>query len=250
MLSREVAIIDVETTGTNPATDRVVQIAVRKYTSDFKPKGAALTTLVNPETTIPEEATAIHSITNEMVKSAPTFCSLARKFYEYLRGCDVAGHNIARFDVPILNEEFLRCGLAWPFLDTKIIDTYALFVKQEPRDLKAAAQFYAGIDFTDGHDAGRDVEVNGLVLEGMFKKYPEFATMTAADLDKFCFENKNVDIAGKIILNEAGVMLWNFGKYKGLPLDKSHFHYAKWFVGQPDTMTHTKNVLKGIYKGL
>lgn len=250
-LTRPIAVIDVETTGTNVAQDRVCQIAIARFYPDGTASHPTSVKLINPTIQIPAEAIAIHGISNEMVIGKPPFSQYARSIYNLLDGYDVVGHNIAEFDVPLLSEEFSRSGISWPRLDTKIIDTLKIFQKKEPRDLKAAAKFFCDLDFTDGHDAGRDVDTNGLVFAGMLNRYSDLANMDAAELQNFCIDKRRVDVAGKIVLNESGEMVWAFGKHKGETLDgKKHFGYAKWMVGQKDTLTHTKQILTGFFKGL
>jgi DNA polymerase-3 subunit epsilon len=247
-LTRPYAVLDVETTGTNVAIDRVCQIAIARFSPDGIPTHPANVKLINPTIPIPAETTEIHGISNEMVIDKPPFSQYARSIYNLLEGLDVVGHNIADFDIPLLSEEFSRCGISWPRLDTKIIDTLKIFQKKEPRDLKAAAMFYCGLDFTDGHDAGRDVDINGKVLAGMLSKYPDLAGMDASDLQNFCIEKRRVDVAGKIVLNDNGEMVWRYGKHQNEVLDRTkHFGYAKWMIGQKDTLTHTKNILKGFF---
>lgn len=253
-LLRPFIVFDVETTGTDPVNDRIVQIAARKFSPDFTPLGNPVIKLVNPgrddkgeQILIPEAATAIHKISNEMVANVPTFASYAKAMYAYFMDCDLAGFNIGDFDMIIMCEEFARCNYDWPQLAAKVIDAMRIFKYKEKRDLTAAAKFYCDVDFgDDAHDAGKDVDITAKVLEVMLNRYDDLADMDAKQIDQFCFEQQRVDVAGKIVFNAEGVPVYAFGKWKGQPV-ASQYGYAKWMLGEKTTPSHTKKVIKGIF---
>jgi DNA polymerase-3 subunit epsilon len=253
-LTRPFIVFDAETTGPDPVNDRIVQIAARKFNEDFTPLGNPIVKLINPglnekgeQILIPAEAIAVHGITNEMVKDMPTFSQYAKAIFVFFQGCDLAGFNIGDFDVILLCEEFSRCNYDWPELSAKIIDAMRIFKFKEKRDLTAAAKFYCDIDFSESaHDAGRDVDMTAHVLLSQLKLYEDLSEMDAKELDKFCFEQQRVDVAGKIIFNAEGVPVYAFGKHKGQPV-ASQYGYAKWMIGEKTTPSHTKKVLRGIF---
>jgi len=182
-----------------------------------------------------------------MVADVPTFASYAKAMFNYFTECDLAGFNIGDFDMIMMCEEFARCGYDWPQLAAKVIDVMRIFKYKEKRDLTAAAKFYCDVDFgDDAHDAGKDVDITAKVLEKMLSRYPDLAEMDAKELDKFCFDQQRVDVAGKIVFNSDGVPVYAFGKWKGDPV-ASQYGYAKWMLGEKTTPSHTKKVIRGIF---
>jgi DNA polymerase-3 subunit epsilon len=163
---------------------------------------------------IPEQATAIHGITDDDVKDCPTFKEIAKSLAAQIEGCNLAGFNSNRFDIPLLAEEFLRAGVNIDLNKRKFIDVQTIYHKMEPRNLIAAYKYYCGKDLTDAHSAEADTRATYEVLMSQLDKYPELENDTDK-LSAFSSFNNNVDFAGRMILNENGGEVINFGKYKG-----------------------------------
>lgn len=182
---RPVAIIDLETTGTNIATDRVVQVAVLKIDADGSEQ--EFQALVNPEIDIPADATRVHGITNADVHGKPTFCELAPALLGLLSGCDLVGFNLSRFDLPLLQAEFQRTGHCFSLDDRSVIDVMTIFHAKERRDLSAAVKFYCGHEHKEAHSALGDVRATRDVLESQLERYEDLPT-TSERLAAFCSE--------------------------------------------------------------
>lgn len=211
-LHKPLCIFDLETTGTNVGKDRIVEICVLKVNPDASRESK--TWLINPEMPIPAESTAIHGITDEKVKDAPTFKEIAPKVLEMITGADLGGFNSNRFDVPLLAEELLRAGLDFDLNKFKLVDAQTIFHKKEPRNLGAAYQFYCGKTLENAHSAEADVLATFEVLDAQVGKYEDVPN-EIADLSEFTFYNKNADLAGFIGFNDKEEEVFNFGKYKG-----------------------------------
>lgn len=250
MEQKPVIFFDLETTGTSTTKDRIVQLAAYKKQSLYAPSNDAelKKMLINPAMPIPEGATAVHGITNDMVKDKPAFKQYAKAAFEFFRGCNVAGHNVREFDVPLLSEEFLRCEIVWPEPGTKIFDTLRIFRKEEKRDLASALKFYTGETLEGGHDAGNDTIAACKILEAQIRKYEHLQNLTDEQLDLYCMDGvKALDLSGKIILNESGVPVYSFGKSKGKPV-KDEPGFGQWMLNQ-DFPTDTKNVIRELLFG-
>lgn len=249
MEQKPIIFFDTETTGTNTSKDRILQLAALKKMSIFATEGELKTMLINPCMPIPEEATAVHGITIEMVQDKPTFKQIAKAAFEFFRGCNIAGHNVREFDVPLLSEEFARCEITWPEPETKIFDTVRIFRIKERRDLASALKFYTGETMEGGHDAGNDTVAAAKILEAQVRRYEELATMTDEELDLFCMDGvKALDFAGKIILKD-GVAVYSFGKEKGKPVTEAP-GFGHWMLKESsDFPTNTKNVVREILFG-
>jgi DNA polymerase-3 subunit epsilon len=240
----DIVFFDLETTGKSPITDRICQVSTFKTTEDFSLiDGTVRNILINPECEIPKEATEIHKITNEIVKDKPTFKSVSNSLYSYLSGCILGGFNIKYYDVPMLSEEFGRCGITYPIDNTiPIIDGCKIFKNKERRDLSSALKFYCGIELEGAHDAQND---NFATLE-VVKAQSVFYGMDCSDMIEFCKKDDSnfVDFAGKIILID-GVPCFSFGrKTKGVPV-KNDIGFAKWMLDN-DFPINTKNVVRSI----
>ena len=241
-LKNPLVFFDLETTGTNITTDRIVEISYLKVYPNGKE--IATTYLVNPERPIPAEATAIHKITNEMVADKPTFKELAKLIAKDIEGCDIAGYNSNRFDVPLLIEEILRAGVNIDLSKRKFIDVQTIFHKKEQRTLTAAYKFYCGKELIGAHGAEADTKATYEVLKGQLDKYEDLEN-NVDFLAEYSTQNKNVDFAGRIIFNDKGVEVFNFGKYKGIPVTEvftRDFGYYSWMM-QGDFALSTKKVL-------
>lgn len=244
-LKNPLVFFDLETTGINITNDRVVEISYLKV----KPDGSeeSRTRRVNPQIPIPEQATAIHGITDEDVKDCPTFKEIAKSLAAQIEGCDLAGFNSNRFDIPMLAEEFLRAGVDIDLNRRKFIDVQTIFHKMEQRNLVAAYKFYCGKELMDAHSAESDTRATYEVLMSQLDRYPELENDVDA-LSKFSSFNRNVDFAGRMIYNENGEEVINFGKYKGSlvknVLKKDQGYYG--WIMQGDFPLNTKQKLTEI----
>lgn len=244
---RPIAFFDLETTGTDVVADRIVQIHITKVNPvnwEIIDQRAAL---INPEIPISPEATAVHGITNETVKDKPKFGQLAKGILEFMMGCDVGGFNIINFDVPILNESFLRSGYNWPAPGTLFFDSYKIFAEKEQRNLTGAVKFYLNEVLEGAHDAGNDVAATINVFKAQINRYEDLKEMTLAELHTFCVGANTVDLAGKLIRNQDGVVVYGFGKDKGKGV-KDNPGFAYWMMKQSfptDTINHIKKILFG-----
>lgn len=233
---------DLETTGLDVSKDRIVEIAVVKIIGNEE--HGVMNNLLNPGIPISLEATAIHGITNEMVKDKPTFKDMVVDYYNVFSGCDLAGFNQVSFDVPILSEEFARCGYMFPDQDTKFVDVKTIFHKKEERTLSAAVKFYCNKVYanghTDAHNALADVKATIDVFKSMKSIYMDLPN-TTEELHNYCFEGRElVDFAGKLTKNEQGEIIFNFGKYFGKNKRVvDDLAYAKWMLNA-DFPSNTK----------
>ncbi len=213
-LNRPLIFFDLETTGTNITQDRIVQISLIKLKPGDEELPPARTTLVNPGMPIPAESTAVHRITDDDVADAPTFKELAPKLAQWFKGCDIAGFNSNRFDIPLLDEEFHRAGVDFDFSKAKFVDVQTIFHKREPRNLVAAYRFYCNKDLEGAHDASNDTRATAEVLMGQLERYEDLAH-SVDELSEYSSQNRNVDFMGRLIYDDQGREVINFGKYKG-----------------------------------
>ncbi|MDR0835180.1 MAG: 3'-5' exonuclease [Tannerella sp.] len=244
-LRNPIVFFDLETTGINISTDRIVEISYLKV--DLNGKEESKTRRLNPQMHIPEQATAIHGITDEDVKDCPTFKEIARSLAAQIEGCDLAGFNSNRFDIPLLAEEFLRAGVIVDLNKRKFIDVQTIYHKMEPRNLIAAYKHYCGKDLTEAHSAEADTRATYEVLMAQLDNYPDLEN----DVDKlsaFSSFTNNVDFAGRMIYNEKGEEVINFGKYKGKlvteVLNRDPGYYS--WIMQGDFALDTKQKLTDI----
>ena len=244
-LQNPLIFFDLETTGVNASKDRIVEISYIK----LMPNGTEVekTLRINPEMHIPEEATAVHGITDADVADKPRFKDIAKELARVFEGCDIAGFNSNRFDVPLLAEEFLRADVDVDFSRRRFVDVQTIFHKMEQRTLSAAYKFYCGKDLDDAHSANADTRATYEVLKAQRDKYPSLQN----DIDflsKFSTHNRNVDLAGRIVYNDNNVEVFNFGKYKGIPVEevlKTDSGYFGWILNG-DFPQNTKKVLTNI----
>lgn len=245
-LKKPLVFFDLETTGLNITTDKIVEISYIKV----MPNGVeeAKTLRINPGMHIPEQSTAVHHITDEDVKDCPTFKQVARFLASVFEGCDVAGFNSNRFDIPMLQEEFLNAGVSFDFSKCLFVDVQTIFHKMEQRNLVAAYKFYCGKNLDDAHSADADTRATYEVLKAQLDRYPDLQNEVSF-LSAFSTQNKNVDLAGRFVFNDKGVEVFNFGKYKGMPVGdvlKRDTGYYGWMM-RGDFPQDTKNVLTKIY---
>ena len=212
-LKKPMVFFDLETTGTNILTDRIVEISIIK----LMPNGteSEVTMRINPQMPIPAEATAIHHITDADVADCPTFKQVAQNIANIFLDADVAGFNSNRFDVPMLSEEMFRAGINFDMSRRRFVDVQTIFHKLEQRTLSAAYKFYCGKCLDDAHSANADTRATYEVLKAQLDHYPEQLKNDIAFLSEFSSQNRNADLMGRIIYNDNDKEVFNFGKYKG-----------------------------------
>lgn len=246
-LTRPLVVFDIESTGTDPATDAIVSIAWQKLFTDTEVRtGSALR--CKPWKEIPASATEIHGITNEEANSFPPFSSIAKQVHDSLVACDLCGFNLSNFDIPLLWEEFYRCGITWDLTGIHVIDCGTLFKIMEPRDLTAAVKFYTGKDHTDAHDAQGDVTATLAVLEGQIEKYKDWlnkpiTTEVLAAVSKYEDENR-IDLAGKLTRDKDGDACFQVGSPRGRKV-RNDMSFGGWMLAK-DFPQQTKIVLAEI----
>ena len=211
-LKNPIVFFDLETTGTNINSDRIVEICYLKVYPNGNEE--TKTMRINPEMHIPAEASAVHGIYDEDVADCPTFKEVARGIANDIEGCDLAGFNSNRFDIPVLAEEFLRADVDIDMSRRKFVDVQVIFHKMEQRTLSAAYKFYCGKDLADAHSAEADTLATYEVLKAQLDRYGELQNDVAA-LAEFSTRAESADFAGRILYNEKGEEVFGFGKYKG-----------------------------------
>ena len=244
-LSRPIVFIDLETTGINIATDRVIEIAIIKILPDktrvVKHK------LVNPQMSIPKSSSEIHGITDDMVKDAPTFKEIANELKQFIDNADLSGYNSNRFDIPLLMEEFLRSGISLDMNNRKMVDVQTVFHMMEKRTLSAAYKFYCEKELEDAHSAEADAQATWEVLEAQLERYENLGN-TVDSVLQFTGEEKYVDFARRFVLDKD-VEVFNFGKHKGrsvVEVLKAEPQYYDWMM-KGDFPLHTKQKLTEIF---
>ena len=202
---------------------------------------------INPEMHIPEQSSAIHGIYDADVADCPTFKEVAKEIARDIEGCDLAGFNSNRFDIPVLAEEFLRAGVDIDMMKRKFIDVQVIYHKLEQRTLSAAYKFYCGKNLEDAHTAEADTRATYEVLKAQLDCYDTLKN-DVAYLAEFSTQNRNVDLMGRIIRNDAGTEVFNFGKYKGQPVEevfRRDIGYYSWMM-QGEFPANTKQVITAI----
>lgn len=248
-LERPLVIFDLETTGTDVARDRIVEIAARRVDPDGEHE--TRTRRINPECPIPPGATRVHGIRDEDVADAPTFRQIARGLHEFFADADLAGFNIVRFDVPILEREFRECGLDLGVSGRRLIDAMRIFHRKEPRDLTAAVRFYLDDDHAEAHAAEADIAATHRVLEAQLERYDDLprdvdsldAWLRGARADA-------VDRDGKFVWRD-GEAVFGFGKHNGEPLKqvvRSAPGYLDWIL-QSDFPSEAKEIVRAAREG-
>lgn len=244
-LKKPLAVIDLETTGTNLGTDRIIEIAIVKLLQDGTQ--VVKRKLVNPQMPIPRAVTELHGITDEMVKDAPTFKQIAHELKQVLDGCDLAGYNSNRFDIPMLVEEFLRAEVDFDLRNRKLVDVQKIFHLMEQRTLSAAYKFYCNKNHENAHSAEADALATVEILNAQLDRYPTLGNSVDSVL-KIIGEEVIVDLARRFTI-ENGVEIFNFGKHKGRPIYevlKAEPQYYDWMM-KGDFPMHTKHKLTEIY---
>jgi DNA polymerase-3 subunit epsilon len=244
-LRRPIAFIDLETTGINVSSDRIVEISVLKINPNGKKEW--MSNRINPEMPIPPKSTAIHGITDEDVADSPTFKEIAKKLTAFLEGTDLAGYNAIKFDIPVLAEEFLRANIDFNFHKRKYVDVQVIFHKKEQRTLAAAYQFYCNRELENAHSSKADTEATYEVLKAQLDRYNDLEN-NVEKLADFSAYNNIVDFAGRIIYDENGIEIFNFGKHKGKPVElvfREEPSYYSWMMNG-DFPLYTKKILTEI----
>ncbi len=244
-LKKPIIFFDLETTGINITSDRIVEISYHKVSPNGREETKTLR--INPERPIPAESTAVHGISNEDIADCPTFKEVAKEIARDFEGCDIAGYNSNRFDIPMLGEEFLRADVEIDLMRHRCIDVQVIFHKMEQRTLSAAYQFYCGKDLTNAHSAEADTIATYEILQAQLDRYPTLVN-DMDELAKFTTQNKNVDYAGRFVYNDKGQECINFGKHKGKPIEdvlRTDHGYFGWIM-QSDFPLQTKKVLTAI----
>lgn len=241
-LSRPIVFFDLETTGTNITDDRIVELSYIKVFPNGKEESRTMR--INPGRHIPAEATAVHHIGDADVADKPRFQEVARELAEVFTGVDIAGFNSNRFDVPLLVEEFLRAGVNIDLSQCRLVDVQTIYHKMEQRTLSAAYQFYCGKNLDGAHSADADTRATYEVLKAQLDRYDALQN-DVNFLAAFSTQNRNVDFAGRIVYNDNNIEVFNFGKYKGMPVADvltRDSGYYNWIM-QGDFPLNTKNVI-------
>lgn len=259
-LTRPLVFFDLETTGLNVGKDHIVEISMIK----IMPDGTEIerTERINPGVHIPEECSAIHHIEDEDVMYKPTFAELADDLLAFIGDADLAGFNSNKFDVPLLVEEFLRCGKRFDLLNRHLVDVQNIFHKMEPRNLVAAYKFYCDKDLTAAHSADGDTRATYEVFKAQLERYENVEYTDprtqrtskpivgdVKTLSAFTKENRNVDMAGHIVFDKNDNPVFNFGKHKGKPVKNVFMEepaYYDWMM-KSDFPLYTKEVISRMY---
>lgn len=245
-LTRPIIFFDLETTGTNVVKDRIVELSYIKVYPDGREETKSRR--INPEMHIPEQATAVHHITDEDVKDVPTFRQVSKALLAIFDGCDIAGYNSNKFDVPLLIEEFARVGLNFDISGRNFIDVQNIFHKMEQRTLVAAYRFYCGKELDGAHSALCDTQATYEVLKSQLERYDTLEN-DVEKLAEFSRAGRGIDLAARFVLDDNDVPIMNFGKHKGKPVKevfKKEPSFYAWMM-QGDFARNTKDVATRFY---
>ncbi len=245
-LTRPIAFIDLETTGVNLSTDRIVEIAIVKILPDASRQ--VKRKLINPQMPIPKASSDIHGITDDMIKDAATFKQAANEIKQFLENSDLGGYNSNRFDIPMLMEEFLRAEMEVDLSDRRMIDVQHIFYTMEPRTLSAAYKFFCAKELENAHSAEVDIKATIEVLEAQIGRYRQLGNSVDSILSVIG-EDKIVDYARRFSFDDKGTEVFNFGKYKGKPVCdvlKNEPQYYDWMM-KGDFPMHTKKKLTELF---
>lgn len=244
-LSNPIVFFDLETTGIDVVHDRIVEISLVKVAPDGTEE--IKTRRINPGMPIPAVATAVHGISDEDVKDCPLFKSVAKSLANYIEGCDLAGYNSNKFDIPMLMEEFLRAGVDIDLKKCKCIDVQNIFHKMEQRTLSAAYKFYCDSELDNAHSAEADTLATYAILKKQLERYPDMEN-NVDYLSKFSERVATADYAGRICYDDKGCEIINFGKHKGkrvIDVFRTEPSYYSWIMGG-DFPEYTKKVFTRI----
>lgn len=244
-LERPIIFLDLETTGVDIVSDKIVEIALLKVFPDGREEEKVRR--INPGRPIPPQATAIHGITDEDVKDCPVFARIAKSLAEFVSGCDFAGFNSNRFDIPLLVEEFLNAGVDLDIHAARLIDVQTIYHKKEPRTLSAAYKFYCNTDLENAHSAVADTRATYEIFKAQMECYQDLP-QDIEGLSDYSSFNNNIDFAGRFIYDEQGREVINFGKYKGRLIEevlRTDPGYYSWIMNSSFAL-NTKQVLTQI----
>ena len=248
-LDRPLVIFDIESTGVSPRADRIIELAVIRIEPDGGERIGHW--LVNPTIPIPVESTAVHGITDDIVKDCPTFAQIAGEVDAWLKGCDLGGYNVIRFDIPMLAEEFHRAGLDLDVDSRRVLDAQRIYHQKEPRDLSAALRFFCGREHRDAHGAEADTRATLDVIKGQFRKYPDLPRdLETLDRQFNATDPFNADRGGRLRWVD-GELTINFGKKKGArvkDLAASDPGYLKWML-RGDFPMDTRKIVQDALDG-
>jgi DNA polymerase-3 subunit epsilon len=262
-LEKDLVFFDIEATGLNIVKDRIIQIALIKY-SKGSPNPQELTLLINPgPVLISEEAYKVHGISAQMVANKPTFDQLAQKIWDFIGDADLAGYNSDKFDIPMLMEEFARVGKEFSLDNRNTVDVQKIFYKMEPRTLAAAYKMYCDKEIENAHDALADVKATIEVLKGQINRYkdtdytdgdgftiPSPVKNDVKALASFTNDSRSVDVTQRLKYNQHGEIIFNFGKYNGqkvIDVLQKDRHYYNWIL-EKDFSAQVKQIIKKIVK--
>jgi DNA polymerase-3 subunit epsilon len=248
-IDRPIAFFDIESTGTSPRADRIIELAITMVMPDGERQSRVFR--VNPGIPIPPESTAIHGITDADVADCPLFGDIAREVRDLLEGADLGGYNVLRYDIPLMQEEFMRSGLILDMDERRVIDVQRIFHQREPRDLTAALAFYCGDTHDGAHGAQADVDATIRVLEGQLVRYTDLPR-TSEELAEYCNPRDPtwVDRAGRLKWANGEVVL-NFSRKKGETLKsiiETDPGFIKWMLRSDfprDTLAIVENATQG-----
>ncbi|MDA3881749.1 MAG: 3'-5' exonuclease [Bacteroidales bacterium] len=244
-ITKPIVFFDLETTGINIVTDKIVEISLLKVFPDEHEE--KITYRINPERPIPPKSSEIHKIYDEDVKNAPTFKEVGKKIAAFMKDCDYAGYNSNKFDIPLLAEEFYHSGIEFDWSKSHFVDVHVMFLKKEPRTLSAAYKFYCNKNLENAHSADADTYATYEILKAQLDYYPDVEN-NISFISEFTAHNKNVDFAGRVIYDEQKQEVFNFGKYKGKPVEEvfqKDPSYYNWMMNG-DFHSHTKQIITKI----
>jgi len=244
-LKKPLVILDLETTGVSIASDRIVEFSALKVSPGDAEEW--LTLRINPGIPISPEATSVHGITDADVANEPSFKDVARRIASFIEGCDLAGFNSMRFDIPILCEEFLRVNVDFNPARHRYVDVQVIFHKKEQRTLSAAYKFYCKMELENAHSAKADTAATYEILKAQLDRYPDLEN-DIEKLSSFSAYNNNADLAGRIVFNDEGTEVFNFGKHKGKPVEqvfRQEPSYYSWMMNGEFPL-NTKQVITAI----
>ncbi len=247
-LNRPIVFFDIESTGLHVTKDRIVELALLKVFPDLSQE--SLTFRINPGIPIAPEATAVHGISNEDVVFEPRFEQLAPRIFEFIEACDLGGFNALRFDIPMLMEEFLRVGMDIGIESREVIDVQVIFHKMEERTLSAAYRFYCNKNLEDAHSAKADTLATWEVFKAQTERYASLPE-SIAEIAKFTGNDKRVDLEGRLVKNDKGEIVFNFGKHRGKPVAEVFSRepgYYNWMM-EGDFPAYTKKIITQIRMG-
>ncbi|MDR1460005.1 MAG: 3'-5' exonuclease [Bacteroidales bacterium] len=257
-LTKPLVFFDIESTGLNIGTDKIVEICLLKVMPDNTT--IIKTERINPQIPIPEQVSELHGIYDKDVADKPTFAELANAIRDFIKGCDLAGYNLLKFDVPLLVEEFLRIGMDINLKGVRIVDIQNIFHRMEPRNLRAAYKFYCNEDLVNAHTAEADTIATFKILEAQLSRYENTVMIDVnhqksipvkndvAALSAFFITNKNVDFAGHLVFDKEDKVLFNFGKHKGIAVEQvfaKEPSYYDWMM-RADFPLYTKKIIHSL----